>query len=159
MSDISQYCDTCQCNVPGGGWDIHTVGRSHCRNAGLRTEEALQSAQRDRNGISVPTQDAELDFGVIEPSAASKVVKSFTLKVKTETAEFMVLDPQWTSNTLRETACVILAWCHTPPNKLTLPAASHVVSKVTLISREVTRFALLWACESPESVDTRTRWR
>jgi hypothetical protein len=159
MSDLSQYCDVCQCEVPGGGWDTHASGRSHCRNAGARTEAALQSAQRDRNGVSIPTQDAELDFGVVEPKAASKVVKSFTLKVKTETAEFMVLDPHWISSALRETACVILAWCHTSPNKLTLPAASHVLSKVTLISREVTRFALSWACESPESVVTKTRWR
>lgn len=107
MSDVSQYCDSCQCNVPGGGWGAHVVGRAHCRYAGLRAEDALQSAQRDRNGISVPTQDEELDFGVIEPSAASKSTKSFTLKVKTKTAEFMVLEPQWVSSELRETACVV----------------------------------------------------
>ena len=144
MSDLSsQFCDICECDVPGGGWDIHVVGRSHCHYSGLRAAAALQSAQRDRNGISVPTQDDELDFGIIEPNAASKALKSFSLKVKSETAEFMVLDPQWTSGDLRETACVILAWCYTSPNKLTLHAASHVVSKVTLISREVTRFASL----------------
>jgi len=155
----AEFCDVCQCDVPVGGWDTHVVGKAHCRMAGLRTEAALQSAQRDRNGVSVPTQDDELDFGVVNPSAASKVVKSFTLKVTSETAEFMVLDPQWTSSALRATACVILAWYHTPPNELTLPAASHVASKVTLISREVTPFASLWACGSPELVDTKTRWR
>ena len=155
----TDFCDVCQCDIPGGGWDDHVVGRAHCRKAGLRTQAALQSARRDRNGVSVPTQDDELDFGVIDPSAAPKASKSFTLKVTSETAEFMVLDPQWTSSALRETACVILAWCHTPPNKLTLPAASHVVSKVTLISREITSFASSWACESPELVDTKRRWR
>ena len=143
MSDVSQFCEVCQCDVPGGGWDIHVVGRTHCYNSGLRAEAALQSAQRDRNGVSVPTQEDELDFGIIEPNAASKALKSFSLKVKSETAEFMVLVPSWTSSDLRETACVIRAWCHTLPNKLTLPAAFHVVSKVTLISREATRFASL----------------
>jgi helicase MOV-10 len=103
----NEYCDICQCDIPGGGWDTHAVGRSHCRNVGLRTEAALQSAQRDRNGVSVPTQDAELDFGVVNPSDASKVRKSFTLKVTSETAEFMILDPQWVSSALRETACVM----------------------------------------------------
>lgn len=102
-----EFCDVCQRNVPGGGWDAHAAGRAHCRNSGLRAEEVLQSAQRDRNDVSVPTQDDELDFGVVEPSATSKVVKSFTLKVTSDTAEFMVLDPQWVSNALRETACVI----------------------------------------------------
>src|SRR6267154_3469850 len=149
-SDLNQYCDVCQCDVPGEGWDIHVVGRSHCRNAGLRREAALESGQRDKHGVSIPTQDDELDFGVIEPRAASKALKSFSLKVKSETAEFMVLDPQWTSSDLRETACVILVWCHTSPNKLTLPAASRVVSKVTLTLREVTRFVSSWVCESLE---------
>jgi hypothetical protein len=102
-----QFCDACQCDVPGGGWDTHVVGRKHCRKAGLRAEAALQSAQRDRNGVSIPTQDTELDFGVIDPGAVSKVSKSFTLKVTSETAEFQVLNPQWTSNSLRETACVM----------------------------------------------------
>jgi hypothetical protein len=103
------FCDDCQCDVPSGGWDTHVAGRVHCRKAGLRTEAALESAQRDRNGVSIPTQDADLDFGIIEPSAASKAEKSFTLKVTSETAEFMVLDPQWTSSALRETACVVLS--------------------------------------------------
>jgi hypothetical protein len=135
-----EYCEVCQCDLPPGGWDLHAAGRSHCRKSGLRTEAALQSAQRDRNGVSVPTQDAELDFGVVDPSDAPKVRKSFTLKVTSETAEFMVLDPQWVSSALRETACVFLVWCHAASNKLTLPAASHVVSKVTLISREAAPF-------------------
>lgn len=160
MSD-TQYCDVCQCDVPDGaeGWDTHAIGRAHCRKAGLRTDAALQSAQRDRNGISVPTQDAELDFGVLEPRAAPKAVKSFTLKVTTATAEFMVLDPQWTSRGFRDTACVVLAWCHTSLNKLTLPAASHVKSKVILISRGVTPFASLLDCECLELAITKTRWR
>ena len=107
-----EYCDICQCNVPGQGWDSHVAGRAHCRWAGLRTESALQSAQRDRNGVSVSTQDTLLDFGVVEPNAASTVVKSFVLKVTTETAEFMVLDPQWISSSLRAPACVIPALRH-----------------------------------------------
>lgn len=135
----TEFCDVCQCDVPSGGWDTHVIGRAHCRNAGLRTEAALLSARRDRNGVSVPTEDTELDFGVVDPSAASKVLKSFTLKVTTK-AEFMVLDPQWTSSTLRETACVIFAWCHTS-SYVNSPAASLVQSKVTLILREVTPFA------------------
>ena len=114
MSEI-QYCDICQCDVPAGGWDSHVVGRAHCRKAGLRTEDALQSARRDRNGVSVTQQDTELDFGVVGPSEVSKVVKSFVLKVTTETAEFMVLDPQWTSSCLRETACVIPVLRRTSP--------------------------------------------
>jgi hypothetical protein len=160
MSD-TQFCDVCQCDVPNGagGWEIHVVGRAHCRKAGLRTDAALQSAQRDRNGVSVPTQDAELDFGVIEPRAASGIVKSFTLKVTTLTAEFMVLAPQWTSSSIRETACVVFAWCHTSLNKLTLPAASHVVSKVILISSEVTPFESLWGCKCQELADMKTRCR
>jgi hypothetical protein len=110
-----QYCDICLCNVPGGGWDSHVAGRAHCRKAGMRTADALQSAQRDRNGVSVTEQDTELDFGVVGPSEVSKAVKSFVLKVTTETAEFMVLDPQWTSSSLRETACVVPTLRRTSP--------------------------------------------
>jgi hypothetical protein len=153
------FCDLCQCDVPSEGWNIHVEGRAHCRKAGIKTENALQSAQRDRNGISIPSQDADLDFGVVDPSAASRAEKSFTLKVTSKIAEFMVLDPQWTSSALRPTACVNFAWCHTSPNELTLPADFHVVSKVTLISSGVTQFASLWPCESLQLVVTKTPWR
>ena len=111
------HCDLCDCTVPGEGWDNHLAGRMHCRNAGLGLQNALQNSQKDRNGVSVPTQDAELDFGVVNPDDVAKAEKSFTLKVSSETAEFMILDPQWVSSDLRGTACVIFAWCHTSSNK------------------------------------------
>lgn len=155
----SEHCDVCQCDLPAGAWDTHAAGRSHCRKAGLRAEAALQNARRDRNGVSVPTQDAELDFGVVDPSDVSKVRRFFTLKITKETAEFMVLDPQWVSSALRDTAYVFFAWCHTSSIKLTLSAASHVVSKVTLISREITPFESLWDYSSPELVHMKTPWR
>jgi hypothetical protein len=56
-----------------------------------------------------------LDFGVVSPSAVSTVVRSFILKVTTDTAEFMVLEPQWISSSLRATACVIPASRHPLP--------------------------------------------
>ena len=155
----SDFCDVCQRDVPTGGWDTHAAGRMHCRNIGLKTEAALQSAQKDRNGVSVPTQNAELDFGVVDPSDASTVQKSFTLVTK-QNAEFMILEPQWVSNSIRKTACVFFfAWCHMSSNKSALPAVFHVLSKVTLISPKVTLFELSWACGSPELVNTKTRWR
>lgn len=99
-----EFCDPCQCDLPAGGWDTHVAGRLHCRNTGLRAEAALKNARKDRNGVSVPTEDDELDFGVVAPSDVLKVQKSFTLTSKT--AEFMVLEPLWVSSALRETACV-----------------------------------------------------
>ena len=91
-----ESCDVCQCRVPVGGWDSHIRGRVHCRRAGLRTESVLLSAHRDRNGISVSSQETGLDFGVVEPGRL--LSKSFVLKATTETADFMVLEPRWTSS-------------------------------------------------------------
>ena len=154
----SQFCDICQRYVTGQ-WDSHVAGKAHCRNVGLRTESALQSAQRDRNGVSVSTQDTSLDFGVVEPSAASTVVRSFVLKVTTETAEFMVLEPQWAASSLRATACVIPTLRRPLPYSPTFPAASRVESKATLILGEDPPFGSLWGCASPKLVDMKTRWR
>ncbi|KAI9508245.1 RNA helicase [Russula earlei] len=91
------FCGICQCRVPAQGWDPHVAGKAHCRKAGLRTESILQLAQRDRNGVTVSSQDTGLDFGVVSPGMVSRAVKSFTLKVTIQTSEFMVLEPQWTS--------------------------------------------------------------
>jgi hypothetical protein len=104
-----EFCDICQCDVPGGGWDLHVRGKAHCRNASMRASTVLQSAHRDKNGISVSSQDSGLDFGVVEPGRVSQTSKSFTLKVTIDSAEFMVLDPQWTSSSSSVgagTACV-----------------------------------------------------
>ncbi|KAH9983175.1 P-loop containing nucleoside triphosphate hydrolase protein [Russula compacta] len=93
----SSSCDICQCQVPTGGWDSHVRGKAHCRKAGLRTEAVLQSAHRDRNGVSVSTPDNGLDFGVVDPGRIPETMKFFILKATTESSEFLVLDPQWTS--------------------------------------------------------------
>ncbi len=62
-----ESCDICQCGVPKGGWDSHIRGRAHCRRAALRREAVLQSAHRDRDGVAVSSQDAGLNFGVVDP--------------------------------------------------------------------------------------------
>lgn len=95
-----EFCDVCQCSVPVGGWDSHIRGKAHCRKAGLRTEAVLLSANRDRNGVSVSSQETGLDFGVVEPGRVSRVSRSFILKATTATADFMVLQPRWTSSSL-----------------------------------------------------------
>jgi hypothetical protein len=111
MSAGSEFCNICQCNVPAGGWAGHVAGKLHCRKASLRTAAVLQSSHRDKNGVSVSTQETGLDFGIVDHGKASEVVKYFTLKVTTETSEFMVLGPQWTSASLSvgaNTPCVTL---------------------------------------------------
>ena len=128
-----ESCDICQCGVPKGGWDSHIRGRAHCRRAALRREAVLQSAHRDRDGVAVSSQDAGLDFGVVDPGRVAQVSKSFTLKVTTETAEFMVLEPQWTSSSLSvgaATACVIPCLLQPPPDELFHPAAFRADSRV-----------------------------
>ncbi|KAI0293936.1 P-loop containing nucleoside triphosphate hydrolase protein [Russula brevipes] len=109
------FCDICQCRVPGAGWDSHVAGKGHCRKAGLRAQAVLESAQRDRNGVTVSTQDCALDFGVVNPRTVSQVVKTLTLTAAAESAELLVLDPQWTSRSLSVgavTACVIPTLSH-----------------------------------------------
>ena len=142
----TRFCDICQCKVPGGGWEIHISGRAHCRKVGT--------------GVSV-TPDTELDFGVVDPSVVLRVVNSFVLSVTIRTVEVVVLDPQWTSSSLRETACVIPALRKrvTSPNSLTFLAASRVESKANPVLGKVAPFGSLWACASPKSVDMKIRWR
>jgi len=112
----SDFCDVCQCKVPGGarGRDVHNRGKAHCRKAGLRTEAVLLSTHRDRNGVSISSQETGLDFGVVEPGRVSRAFKSFVLKATTETADFMVLEPRWTSSSLSiraNTSCVTFLTC------------------------------------------------
>lgn len=150
MSAID-FCDVCQCKVPGGarGRDVHNRGKAHCRKAGLRTEAVLLSAHRDRNGVSVSSQETGLDFGVVEPGRVSRAFKSFVLKVTTETADFMVLEPRWTSSSLSiraNTSCVKFLTCS---NRLltssATPAAFRVDSRAIPTSGEVATFGLLSA--------------
>jgi len=162
----SNFCDVCQCRVPGGGRerDAHIRGKAHCRKAGLRTEAVLLSAHRDRNGVSVSSQETGLDFGVVEPGRVSRAFKSFVLKATTETADFMVLEPRWTSSSLSvraDTLCVKFLTCSSRllTDYLCHPAAFRVDSKVIPTSGEAATFGLLCACASPKLVHIEIRWR
>jgi hypothetical protein len=94
------FCDICQCQIPRRSWPSHVAGKAHRRKASLRTQAVLESSHRNRNGVSVSTQETGLDFGVVDPARVSEVVKHFILKLTTVTGEFMVLGPQWTSGSL-----------------------------------------------------------
>ena len=162
VDEENRFCDICQCQVPGGGWASHVAGKAHCRRASSRKEAVLESSNRNRNGVSVSTQETGLDFGIVDPGKASEVVKYFVLKVTTETGEFMVLGPQWTSMSLSvgtNTPCVTLNLNQSRLNETFSFAASHVASKAIPTSGEVAMFGSSYACTSPRSADMKICWR
>ena len=77
--DHTKRCEVCQAIIPTSRWNQHVVGLRH-RNASqyVTLKNALDEAQKDKNGISIIDADEALDFGVLEVSQdAARYQKSF----------------------------------------------------------------------------------
>ena len=77
--DHTKRCEVCQAIIPTSRWNQHVVGLRH-RNASqyVTLKNALDEAQKDKNGISIIDADEALNFGVLEVSQdAARYQKSF----------------------------------------------------------------------------------